>query len=108
MFGVVGGQIYLSDLQRYFSALGNAPPEGEGAAAAGAAGAAGSAGAGAGAARVDLAAALASPEVVSAASAAPNAQRLAPHLPPAPAGATADDVRTTLLSPQFAQVNPHV
>ncbi|PZC75169.1 hypothetical protein B5X24_HaOG206584 [Helicoverpa armigera] len=86
-----GGQVYLSDLQRYFSGLGHAPPEGD----AGAAGAAG--------ARVDLAAALASPDVVTTASAAPNAARLAPHLPPAPPGAAQDDVRTTLLSPQFAQ-----
>ncbi|XP_075974063.1 regulatory particle non-ATPase 13 isoform X2 [Anticarsia gemmatalis] len=79
-----GGQIYLSDLQRYFSGLGNAPPEGEG--AAGAAGAAG-----AGGARVDLAAALASSDVVSAATTPPNAQRLAPHLPPTSAGAAQDD-----------------
>ncbi|XP_045495615.1 proteasomal ubiquitin receptor ADRM1 isoform X1 [Colias croceus] len=73
------GQIVLSDLQRYFSGLGTAPEEG---------------------ARVDLAGALAAPEVVSAASAPPNAQRLAPHLPPT---VPQDDVRTTLLSPQFAQ-----
>lgn len=85
---MTGGQIQLADLQHYFSGLGNAP-EGEGGAAA----------------RVELAAALASPEVVSAASAPPHAARLTPHLPPAPAGATPDDVRTTLLSPQFAQVN---
>ncbi|KAJ2947965.1 hypothetical protein O0L34_g9758 [Tuta absoluta] len=85
------GQIFLSDLQRYFSGLGNAPPDAEGAAAAG------------GAARVDLAAALASPEVVSTATAPANAARLQPHLPAAPPGGTQDDVRTTLLSPQFAQ-----
>ncbi|XP_038207938.1 proteasomal ubiquitin receptor ADRM1 isoform X3 [Zerene cesonia] len=51
-------------------------------------------------ARVDLAAALAAPEVVSTASEPANAQRLAPHLPPT---VPQDDVRTTLLSPQFAQ-----
>ncbi|CAH0592553.1 unnamed protein product [Chrysodeixis includens] len=100
-----GGQIYLSDLQRYFSGLGNAPPEGEAGAggAAGAAGATAAAAAGGGAARVDLGAALATPDVVSTASSASNAPRLAPHLPPAPSGAAQDDVRTTLLSPQFAQ-----
>ncbi|KAJ8735665.1 hypothetical protein PYW07_007285 [Mythimna separata] len=79
-----GGQIYLSDLQRYFSGVGTAPPD------SGAAGAAGAAGAG-GAARVDLAAALAAPDVVSAASAPANAARLKPHLPPATPGAPQDD-----------------
>lgn len=79
-----GGQIYLSDLQRYFSGLGGA-------------GAAGGAGA-----RVPLAAALAAPDVLSAATEPAAAARLQPHLPPQ------DDVRTTLLSPQFAQVNLHV
>ncbi|RVE44741.1 hypothetical protein evm_010593 [Chilo suppressalis] len=74
-----GGQIFLSDLQRYFSGMGTAPPE-----------------------NVDLAAALTAPEAVAAATAPANVQRLAPHLPPAAAG-TQDDVRTTLLSPQFAQ-----
>ncbi|XP_069358925.1 proteasomal ubiquitin receptor ADRM1 isoform X2 [Maniola hyperantus] len=64
-----GGQIVLSDLQRYFSALGTAP-EGEG-----------------GEARVDLGAALAAPDVLSTASEPPHAQRLAPLLPPAPAAA---------------------
>lgn len=116
MINITGGQIFLSDLQRYFSGLGNAPPDSEGAgsAAAGAAGAAGestSAAAATGGAtgpRVDLAAALASPEVVSTATAPPNAARLTPHLPPAPSAGTQDDVRTTLLSPQFAQVNPKV
>lgn len=100
----VGGQIFLSDLQRYFSGLGNAPPESEGGA-----GAAGGVGAGAGAAagaRIDLGAALASPEVVATATAPGNAARLQPHLPPAAENAPQDDVRTTLLSPQFAQVNP--
>lgn len=101
-----GGQIVLSDLQRYFSGLGNAPPEGDG--AAGAAGAGGAGAGGAAAPRVDLAAALASPEVVAAATAPANAPRLATHLPPAPPNGNQDDVRTTLLSPQFAQVNPHV
>lgn len=91
-FHIAGGQIVLSDLQRYFSGAGAAPG-----AAAGAAGGTG--------ARVDLAAALAEPEVVTAATAPAAAQRLAPHLPPAPAQ---DDVRTTLLSPQFAQVKPQV
>ncbi|XP_035453514.1 proteasomal ubiquitin receptor ADRM1 isoform X1 [Spodoptera frugiperda] len=104
-----GGQIYLSDLQRYFSGLGNAPPEGDAGAggAATAGGAAGAAGAGGAAgvagARVDLAAALSSPEVVTTATAPGNASRLTPHLPPASPGAPQDDVRTTLLSPQFAQ-----
>lgn len=114
----------MSDLQRYFSGLGNAPPDSEGAGGAGATGAAGeSAGAAgaagesaaadaasgtAGGARVDLAAALSSPEVVSSATAPPNAARLAPHLPLAPSAGSQDDVRTTLLSPQFAQVNPKV
>ncbi|KAJ8736246.1 hypothetical protein PYW08_006902 [Mythimna loreyi] len=79
-----GGQIYLSDLQRYFSGVGTAPPD------SGAGGAAGAAGAG-GAARVELAAALASPDVVSTASAPANAPRLKPHLPPAPPGAPQDD-----------------
>ncbi|XP_046966390.1 proteasomal ubiquitin receptor ADRM1 isoform X2 [Vanessa cardui] len=74
-----GGQIFLSDLQRYFSGLGNAPPEGEGAVS------------GSAAPRVDLGAALSAPEVVSTASEPPNAQRLAPHLPPAPASAAAQD-----------------
>ncbi|XP_026746685.1 LOW QUALITY PROTEIN: proteasomal ubiquitin receptor ADRM1-like [Trichoplusia ni] len=60
-----GGQIYLSDLQRYFSGLGNAPPESE-------------AGAGGAAARVD-------------GQLGSNAPRLAPHLPPAPSGAAQDD-----------------
>ncbi|KAL0851052.1 hypothetical protein ABMA28_006941 [Loxostege sticticalis] len=78
------GQIVLSDLQRYFSGLGNAPPESEGAAGAAAAG-------GAAAPRIDLAAALASPEVVAAATAPANAQRLQPHLPPAPPDTTQDD-----------------
>ncbi|KAI5635579.1 UCH-binding domain-containing protein [Phthorimaea operculella] len=73
------GQIFLSDLQRYFSGLGNAPPDADGAAAAG------------GAARVDLAAALASPEVVSTATTPGNAARLQPHLPAAPPGGTQDD-----------------
>lgn len=116
MIHITGGQIYLSDLQRYFSGLGNAPPDSEAAgnAVAGVAGAAGeSAGAtttsgSAAGARVDLAAALASPEVVSTATAPPNAARLTPHLPPAPSAGPQDDVRTTLLSPQFAQVNPKV
>lgn len=99
LFGTdgAGGQIYLSDLQRYFSGLGNAPPEGDAGAAASATGA-----------RLELAAALASSEVVTTASAPANAPRLAPHLPPTPPGAAQDDVRTTLLSPQFAQVNLHV
>ncbi|KAJ0182440.1 hypothetical protein K1T71_001809 [Dendrolimus kikuchii] len=100
------GQIFLSDLKRYFSALGTPPPDGEGASGASSASGAG-AGAGAvaaaGGARVDLAEALASPEVVAVASAPDNAQRLQPHLPPAPPEGTQDDVRTTLLSPQFAQ-----
>lgn len=95
-FKTTGGQIFLSDLQRYFSGLGNAPPEGEGAVG------------GTGASRVELGAALATPEVVSTASEPANSQRLAPHLPPAPPAAPQDDVRTTLLSPQFAQVNPQV
>ncbi|CAH2236311.1 jg10694 [Pararge aegeria aegeria] len=73
------GQIFLSDLQRYFSGLGTAP---EGEAAVGAAGAA--------APRVDLGAALAAPDVLSTASEPPNAQRLTPHLPPA-TSAAADD-----------------
>lgn len=104
----------MSDLQRYFSGLGNAPPEGDAGAggAATAGGAAGAAGAGGAAgvagARVDLAAALSSPEVVTTATAPGNAARLTPHLPPASPGAPQDDVRTTLLSPQFAQVNLHV
>lgn len=106
----------MSDLQRYFSGLGNAPSDSEGAGSAGAAvaGAAGestgaaTAAAGAAGPRVDLAAALASPEVVSTATAPPNAARLTPHLPPAPSAGSQDDVRTTLLSPQFAQVNPKV
>ncbi|XP_026758764.2 proteasomal ubiquitin receptor ADRM1 isoform X2 [Galleria mellonella] len=95
------GQIFLSDLQRYFSGLGNAPPEGEGGAGAASAaggagaataGAAGAAGAtGAGGPRVDLGAALAAPEAVAAATAPANAQRLAPHLPPAPPAGTQDD-----------------
>ncbi|XP_063395291.1 proteasomal ubiquitin receptor ADRM1 [Cydia fagiglandana] len=80
------GQIFLSDLQRYFSGLGTAP---EGAATAGAATAP----------RVDLAAALAEPDVLAAAAAPPHAARLQPHLP----HQAQDDVRTTLLSPQFAQ-----
>lgn len=97
------GQIYLSDLQRYFSGLGNAPPESESASAA-STGASATTGTGASAgARVDLAAALTSPEVVTTASAPSNSQRLAPHLPTTAAGAAPDDVRTTLLSPQFAQ-----
>ncbi|CAF4794376.1 unnamed protein product [Pieris macdunnoughi] len=79
------GQVFLSDLQRYFSGVGTAP-EGEAA--------------GSGAARVDLAAALSTPEVVTSASEPNNAQRLAPHLPQT---VPQDDVRTTLLSPQFAQ-----
>lgn len=82
------GQIFLSDLRRYFSDLGNAPPE-EGARPA--------------PESVDLAEAFASPEVVAAAAVSPAAARLAPHVPPAPEGETPDDVRTTLLSPQFAQ-----
>lgn len=106
----------MSDLQRYFSGLGNAPPESDGTGSAGPVGAAGeSAGAGATAAsgasggtRVDLAAALASSEVVTTATSPHNATRLAPHLPPAPSAGSQDDVRTTLLSPQFAQVNPKV
>ncbi|XP_041974963.1 proteasomal ubiquitin receptor ADRM1 isoform X2 [Aricia agestis] len=77
-----GGQIFLSDLQRYFSGLGTAP-EGEGASEG---------------ARVELGAALSAPEVVTTATTPANSQRLSPHLPP-----TTDDVRTTLLSPQFAQ-----
>ncbi|XP_047984745.1 proteasomal ubiquitin receptor ADRM1 [Leguminivora glycinivorella] len=82
------GQIFLSDLQRYFSGLGTAP---EGAAGVGA---------GAGSApRVDLAAALAEPDVLAAAAAPPHAARLQPHLPQQ----AQDDVRTTLLCPQFAQ-----
>lgn len=95
----------MSDLKRYFSALGTPPPDGENApgGSSGTAGASGATGAGA---RVDLAEALASPEVVAAASSPANAQRLQPHLPPAPPEGTQDDVRTTLLSPQFAQVNP--
>lgn len=116
MINITGGQIFLSDLQRYFSGLGNAPPDSEaaGGAGAGVAGAAGestgaaTASSGAAGARVDLAAALASPEVVSTATAPPNAARLTPHLPPAPSAGPQDDVRTTLLSPQFAQVNPKV
>ncbi|CAH2102381.1 unnamed protein product [Euphydryas editha] len=85
-----GGQIFLSDLQRYFSGLGNAPPSGSGAV-------------GGSAPRLDRGAALAAPDVLAAASEPAHAQRLAPHLPPAPAPAPPDDVRTTLLSPQFAQ-----
>ncbi|XP_049881966.1 proteasomal ubiquitin receptor ADRM1 isoform X2 [Pectinophora gossypiella] len=79
------GQIFLSDLQRYFSGLGNAPPEGSG--GQGGAGAAPAADAG----RVELGAALAAPDVVAAASAPASAQRLKPHLPPAPPGGTQDD-----------------
>ncbi|CAG4978317.1 unnamed protein product [Parnassius apollo] len=72
------GQIFLSDLQRYFSGLGNAPEGAEG-------------GAG-GAGRVELGAALAAPDVVAAASEPRNAQRLAPHLPaPAPVTQPHDD-----------------
>ncbi|CAH0766471.1 unnamed protein product [Diatraea saccharalis] len=61
------GQIFLSDLQRYFSGMGTAPPE-----------------------SVDLAAALTAPDAVATATTPANAQRLAPHLPPA-TGATQDD-----------------
>ncbi|XP_045538143.1 proteasomal ubiquitin receptor ADRM1 isoform X2 [Papilio machaon] len=74
------GQIFLSDLQRYFSALGNAPPDAAG--AGGATGAEGGTGSpSAGANRLELGAALASSDVVAAASEPRNAQRLAPHLP---------------------------
>ncbi|GBP39986.1 Proteasomal ubiquitin receptor ADRM1 homolog [Eumeta japonica] len=97
------GQIILADLQRYFSGLGNAPPDSEG--GTGETGGTGGSGANAasGTPRVDLAAALATPESVEAASAPAAAARLAPHLPAAPPNDTSDDVRTTLLSPQFAQ-----
>ncbi|CAG9135198.1 unnamed protein product [Plutella xylostella] len=84
------GQIFLSDLQRYFSGL--APPGLGGAEEAGV--------------ERELPAALAGADVVGTAAAPPHAERLAPHLPPAPDNAAQDDVRTTLLSPQFAQVNP--
>ncbi|XP_013134966.1 PREDICTED: proteasomal ubiquitin receptor ADRM1 isoform X2 [Papilio polytes] len=74
------GQIFLSDLQRYFSALGTAPPDAAGAGgAAGAEGVAGSPGAGGN--RLELGPALASSDVVATASEPRNAQRLAPHLP---------------------------
>ncbi|CAH2050553.1 unnamed protein product, partial [Iphiclides podalirius] len=79
------GQIFLSDLQRYFSGLGNAPAEGGPGAEGGS-----SAAAAAGADRVELGAALASPDVVAAASEPRNAQRLAPHLP-TPAAQPHDD-----------------
>ncbi|KAL4712738.1 hypothetical protein ACJJTC_008035 [Scirpophaga incertulas] len=93
-------QIILSDLQQYFSSLGNAPAG----AAAGPPAGAGGAGAGAGgAAAIDLAATLVAPEALAAATSLAGAQRLAPHLPPVPPSAAQDDVRTTLLSPQFAQ-----
>lgn len=111
-----GGQIFLSDLQRYFSGLGTAPTEGEGAASTGAgtagaaAGAAGAGAAGAGKGtdgdKFDLGAMLSSSEALETATAPGNVQRLAQHLPVAAANALQDDVRTTLLSPQFAQVNP--
>ena len=78
-----GGQIFLSDLQRYFSDLGNAPPDSD-------ASAGGSARAARGA-RVDLAGALSSSEVLATATAPENASRLTPLLPTAPAGATQDD-----------------
>ncbi|XP_037968772.2 proteasomal ubiquitin receptor ADRM1 isoform X1 [Plutella xylostella] len=81
------GQIFLSDLQRYFSGL--APPGLGGAEEAGV--------------ERELPAALAGADVVGTAAAPPHAERLAPHLPPAPDNAAQDDVRTTLLSPQFAQ-----
>ncbi|XP_023934052.2 proteasomal ubiquitin receptor ADRM1 isoform X2 [Bicyclus anynana] len=91
------GQIFLSDLQRYFSGLGTAPPEGEAAAGGAAAGGAaaggaatGGAAAGGAAPRVDLGAALGTPDVVAAASEPANAQRLAPHVAPPTSGA-ADD-----------------
>lgn len=82
----------MSDLQRYFSSgVGNAQPESADAPSTAEP-------------RVDLAAALASPDVIAVAADAPNSERLAPHMPTD----TQDDVRTTLLSPQFAQVNFHV
>ncbi|XP_053619596.1 proteasomal ubiquitin receptor ADRM1 isoform X2 [Plodia interpunctella] len=69
------GQIFLSDLQRYFSGLGTAPPEGPGTRSE--------------PERVELAAALAAPDAVAAAAA--HAPRLQPHLPPAPQGQAQDD-----------------
>ncbi|XP_028040795.1 proteasomal ubiquitin receptor ADRM1 isoform X2 [Bombyx mandarina] len=66
------GQIFLSDLQRYFSELGTAPPEGNGASRTAPV---------AGAVNVDLGSVLSASDVVSTASAPENAVRLAPHLP---------------------------
>lgn len=88
-----GGQIFLSDLQRYFSGLGNAPAEGEAAA-------------GGAQPRVDLGAALATPEVVSTASSPPHSQRLTPHLPPAPASQddAANQFSSALTSGQMGPV----
>ncbi|CAK1540113.1 unnamed protein product [Leptosia nina] len=86
------GQIFLSDLQRYFSALGNAP-EGEGASA------------GAAAPRVDLASALSAPEVITAASEPGNAQRLAPHMPETdPQDDAANEFSSALSSGQIGPV----
>ncbi|CAH0727402.1 unnamed protein product, partial [Brenthis ino] len=90
--GAAGGQIFLSDLQRYFSGLGNAPAEGECAAG------------GSAAPRVDLGAALAAPEVVSTASEPPHAQRLAPHLPQAPQDDAANQFSSALTSGQMGPV----
>ncbi|KAG6453155.1 hypothetical protein O3G_MSEX007986 [Manduca sexta] len=95
------GQIFLSDLQRYFSGLGNAPPEGDDSSAGATAGTESSSADRAGA--VTLSSMLASPEVISVATTPENVAQLTPLLPPAPTGVAQDDVRTTLLSPQFAQ-----
>lgn len=98
--GAAGGQIFLSDLQRYFTELGNAPP--------GLTPPPGLGGAESAQVERELPTALAAPDVVATATAPTNAERLASHLPEAPSTDTQDEVRITLLSPQFAQVNLQV
>ncbi|XP_063616557.1 proteasomal ubiquitin receptor ADRM1 isoform X2 [Cydia splendana] len=87
------GQIFLSDLQRYFSGLGTAP---EGAATLGAATAT--------APRVDLAAALAEPDVLAAVAAPPRAARLQPHLPHQAQDDAANQFSSALNSGQMGPV----
>lgn len=86
---ITGQPIYLSDLQKYLSGLTNTAGE-EGSSAKPASGEV-----------VDLASVISAPEVI--ATAGPHAAGLMEHLPPPQADQQQDDIKTTLLSPQFAQ-----
>ncbi|XP_077293314.1 regulatory particle non-ATPase 13 [Arctopsyche grandis] len=81
--------IHLSDLQKYLSGLTNTSSD-EGSSSKPSTNEV-----------VDLASVISTPEVI--ATAGPHASGLMEHLPPPAADQQQDDIKTTLLSPQFAQ-----